>query len=293
MGRASCPGTSSRAASPGPAGTTRGTFSPNKHNPNHASFQSSPFAHREPTPTSWPSVTSHFGIIDTAGFDKDRTFWYRAWWGLEKVLHVFPHWNWEGREGEAVEVWSYSNYAEVELLVNGESQGRKEVQKWGHAAWNATYASGFIEVVGYEKAGDEEGAENMRVETSGQAVGLVAKVMQGVGAEGVDRDGGVGKVEVQVVDADGRVVPVEEGEVLVKFEVSQGGRVVGTGSGNNVDHVRDGSDTRAAYHGKCMGWVMAEGGGVEELVVKVSADGLGEAQVTFDVVGEAAGVDKL
>src|SRR5205814_2299866 len=76
----------------------------------------------EPTPYGWPSINSQFGIVDMCGFPKDNFYYYKAWWGAEPVLHLFPHWNWEQREGEPISVWVHSNLEEVELFLNGTSQ---------------------------------------------------------------------------------------------------------------------------------------------------------------------------
>ena len=82
----------------------------------------------EPTPYDeyWPSRSSYFGIYDLAGLPKDRVWLYRTHWAPEKeTLHLLPHWNWKGREGEVTPVFCYTNYPEAELFVNGKSQGRK------------------------------------------------------------------------------------------------------------------------------------------------------------------------
>ena len=80
----------------------------------------------EPTPYGWPSINSQFGIVDMCGFPKDNFYYYKAWWGKDPVVHVFPHWNWTGREGDEISVWVYSNLDEVELFVNGKSAGQPE-----------------------------------------------------------------------------------------------------------------------------------------------------------------------
>jgi beta-galactosidase len=77
----------------------------------------------EPTPYAWPSINSQFGIVDMCGFPKDTFFYYKSWWGSEPVLHLFPHWNWEERNGEPISVWVHSNLDEVELFHNGKSLG--------------------------------------------------------------------------------------------------------------------------------------------------------------------------
>ena len=115
-----------RAALPGPASTIAG----------------------EPTPYGWPSINSQFGIVDMCGFPKDTFYYYKAWWGAEPVLHLFPHWNFEGREGEEIPVWVYSNLDEVELFVNGKSQGSQKVPRLGHVEWKVKYEPGAIEARG-------------------------------------------------------------------------------------------------------------------------------------------------
>ncbi len=80
----------------------------------------------EPSPYDWPCISSHFGIVDTCGFPKDTYYYYQAWWGDKPVLHLFPHWNWAGNEGKAIDVWVHSNLESVELLLNGKSLGTKQ-----------------------------------------------------------------------------------------------------------------------------------------------------------------------
>ena len=106
----------------------------------------------EPTPYGWPSVNSQTGVIDMCGSPKDNFYYYKAWWGTEPALHLFPHWNFEGREGDIIPVWAYSNLEEVELFVNGKSLGQQKVPHLGHVEWKVRYEPGAIEARGY-KAG--------------------------------------------------------------------------------------------------------------------------------------------
>ena len=99
----------------------------------------------EPTPYKWPCISSHFGVMDTCGFPKDTYFYYKAWWGAEPVLHLLPHWNWAGKEGQEIEVWAYCNQESVELFLNGKSLGSQPVKKNGHLEWKVKYAPGVIE----------------------------------------------------------------------------------------------------------------------------------------------------
>ena len=96
----------------------------------------------EPTPYKWPCTSSHFGIMDTCGFPKDNFYYYQAWWGDRPVLHLFPHWNWAGKEGQEIEVWVHSNLDRVELLRERPSVGSQEMQRNSHLAWKVPYAPG-------------------------------------------------------------------------------------------------------------------------------------------------------
>ena len=104
----------------------------------------------EPTPYVWPSINSNFGIVDMCGFPKDNFFYYKAWWTKEPVLHLFPHWTWDGRDGEEIPVWVHSNLDEVELFLNDKSQGRKKVARLGHLEWKVRYEAGAIEARGWK-----------------------------------------------------------------------------------------------------------------------------------------------
>ncbi|HET6170443.1 MAG TPA: beta-galactosidase GalA, partial [Terracidiphilus sp.] len=102
----------------------------------------------EPTPYGWPSINSQFGIVDMCGFPKDTFYYYKAWWGKEPMIHLFPHWNFEGREGDEIPVWVYSNLDEVELFHNGTSLGSQKMPRLGHVEWKVKYEPGAIEARG-------------------------------------------------------------------------------------------------------------------------------------------------
>jgi len=124
----------------------------------------------EPTPYNWPCISSHFGIIDMCGFPKDLFYYYQAWWSGTPVLHLFPHWNWNGKEGQDVEVWCFTNADRVELIVNGTSAGEQEVKANSHVAWKVPYVAGAIEARGF-KAGQPELVD--RRETTGAPAKIV------------------------------------------------------------------------------------------------------------------------
>src|SRR6266496_3580342 len=104
----------------------------------------------EPTPyAEFPSISSQFGILDTCGFPKDDYYYYRAWWRPgSPLVHLLPHWNWPGREGQSIEVWAHGNTQEVELRLNGRSLGRKAMPRNRHLVWQVPYAPGQLEAIG-------------------------------------------------------------------------------------------------------------------------------------------------
>lgn len=199
----------------------------------------------EPTsPSQWPSVSSQYGNLDTCGFPKDSFFYYQAWWTEKPVLHIFPHWDWPGREGQEIEVYSYSNLDSVELFLNGTSLGKKEMPRNSHLAWKVKYAPGVLEAKGYK--GGRETLIAKR-ETTSEPSRIVLQPSQArISADGED----VSLIEVRIEDKHGRLVPTANNEV--RFEVSGAGRIVGVGNGNPSSHEPDKASKRRAFNGLCM-----------------------------------------
>ena len=108
----------------------------------------------EPTPYGWPDINSHFGILDMCGFPKDNFYYYKAWWTTNTVLHLLPHWTWPGREGHEFRVDALSNCKAVELFLNGESLGKKEMKPNSKLTWHVKYAPGTLSAKGYDAAGN-------------------------------------------------------------------------------------------------------------------------------------------
>lgn len=105
----------------------------------------------ESNPLTYPATGSSFGILDYCGFYKDEAYYLKSWWTDETVLHILPHWNLSGHEGEKISVWVYSNCDEVELSANGKKLGRKKMPVDGHLEWDAVYKAGYIQATGYRK----------------------------------------------------------------------------------------------------------------------------------------------
>lgn len=185
----------------------------------------------EPTPYAWPNVNSHFGILDTCGFPKDIAGYYRAWWTNEPVLHVFPHWNWEGKEGQKIEVWAFANHEEVELSLNGKSLGRQKVEPGGHVAWQVPYAPGRLVAKGY-RAGKV--AQETRVETVGKPTTLLLETEHTrLMPDGSD----AAVVIVRALDANGHQSPLAGDRVT--FTLEGPGRILGVGNGDPSCHEPD------------------------------------------------------
>ena len=185
----------------------------------------------EPTPYSWPCINSHFGILDTCGFPKDNFWYYRAWWTSEPVLHLLPHWNWPGREGQEIDVRALSNCEEVELWLNGQSLGRQTMPRNSELKWRVRYAPGVLAAKGFN--GGRVVAET-KVETTGAPAGVqLTPDRAAIDANGED----VSVVTVAIADAQGRIVPGAGDSIA--FELAGPGRILGVGNGDPSCHEPD------------------------------------------------------
>lgn len=179
----------------------------------------------EPTPyySYWPSRSSYFGAVDLAGIPKDRFYLYRSVWNKkEHTIHLLPHWNWEGREGQVTPVYCYTDYPTAELFVNGKSQGKitknditlldRYRLRWN----NVVYQPGEVKVVVYDKAGNKVGEKSIHTASAPVAMKLEAdrKTIQ---ADGND----LSYITVSLVDKDGNECPTLDDELT--FEVSGAG----------------------------------------------------------------------
>jgi len=231
----------------------------------------------EPTPYGWPDVNSHFGIIDAAGFPKDRFFWYKAWFIPETpFLWVFPHWNWA--PGQPVSVWAFSNADVVELVVNGASQGFKNMTQYSHVEWdNIPFAPGYIQALAYKHGSSAPVAVQFR-NTTGPAASLSISVKDNVGTQLVAGCQDVAYVQVEVLDANGLVVPFADD--VVTFSVAGAGTLAGTANGDPAGQYNNKSPSRPAFHGLVLGVILT---GDEAGVIKVTASAPGLAPVTLSL----------
>ena len=189
----------------------------------------------EPSPydtDAWPSHSSVFGIIDLASLPKDRYYLYRSQWNKkDPTLHILPHWNWEGREGEVTPVFVYTSYPKAELFINGKSQGVREkndstLQNRYRLMWNETiYEPGEVKVIAYDES--DRPVEEKVIRTAGAPDHLVLTANRSdLIADGED----LAYLTVQVADKDGNIVPTDSRRV--KFNVSGAGEFEATANGD-------------------------------------------------------------
>ena len=232
----------------------------------------------EPTPFLWPDINSNFGAMDECGFPKDNYYYYQSVWGKAPMVHLLPHWNWAGKEGQPIDVWAYSNAGSVELLLNGKTLGIQPMPKNGHVHWLVPYAPGTLEARGI--TGGKVAAAD-KVETTGPPAALKLKTDQAtLSADGED----VTMVEVDVVDAEGRTVPTAGN--LVAFKVTGAGHLAGVGNGDPSCHEPDQAASRSAFSGKCL-VIVGAGETPGRAVLTAASPGLHGASLTMQCVRAA------
>ena len=201
----------------------------------------------EPTPYGFPARSSYFGIIDLAGFPKDSYYMYQSEWTTKPMLHLFPHWNW--RPGQTIDLWAYYNNAdEVELYINGKSQGvRRKAEREYHVAWRVKFEPGEITCIS-RKAGKTVCTQTIKTASAPDHLRL-----------SVDYKGkNTTFVTVEVVDKDGNLCPWAENQI--EFSTTGGAKILGTDNGCQTSMERFQAPRRKAFFGKCM--VVVGGNGV-------------------------------
>ena len=230
----------------------------------------------EPSPYSWPNISSNFGILDSCGFYKDNAYYYKAWWGSTPTVHIEPHWNWAGMEGKPIKVWVFGNGDKVELFLNGHSLGSKQMPKYRHLEWTVPYVPGTLEaksfVNGHITARDV-------VTTTGPAYGLHITTTQ---SHFLANSEDCGMLEVSVVDKLGSIVPGASN--LIQFTAIGAVHIVGVGNGDPTSHEPDRGTQRSAFHGLCLG-IAQVGKKPGTATITVSSPGLKSATLRL-VVGQ-------
>ena len=172
----------------------------------------------EPTPREYPATGSQFGILDYCGFAKDEAYYLKSWWGDEPVLHISPHWNLEGHEGQTVKLKVYSNCDEVQLVVNGKKLERKKMPKNGHLEWDAVYKPGYVQAIGYKNG---KVLMKKRINTAGEPSQVKSETL---------RYDDIYVVNVSVYDNKGNFAP--KACIPLTIEVEGNARILGFGNGN-------------------------------------------------------------
>jgi beta-galactosidase len=186
----------------------------------------------EPTPYGWPCINSHFGVLDVCGFPKDNFYYYQSWWTTSTVLHLLPHWNWPGREGQEIRVDALSNCKQVELFLNGASLGKQVMQPNSKLSWQVKYTPGTLSAKGFDAAG------NVIAETKVETTGEPAAVQLTPNRTTINADGeDVSVITVSVADAQGRIVPVAGNKI--NFAIEGAGKILGVGNGDPSCHEPD------------------------------------------------------
>ena len=232
----------------------------------------------------WPARSSYFGMVDLAGFPKDRYYLYQSVWSHKPMVHVLPHWNWEGRESQEIPVMVYSNAEEVELLLNGKSLGRKktfttnvtlpvgpnisptrEFSSKYRLLWSVPFQPGALTAVGYT-AGKEIARDEVSTAGAPARIKLVAdrNVLQ---ADGDD----LSFVTVRIEDKDGHLSPMADN--MVTFQVSGAGTIAAVDNGNAASVEPFHANYRKAFNGLAL------------LIVRSSPHEAGRIQVVATGVG--------
>ncbi len=213
--------------------------------------------------SDWPSRSSYFGIVDLAGFPKDRYYLYQSQWTSEPMIHLMPHWNWPGMEGQTIPVYCYTNCEEAELFVNGKSMGRKvkgedktnilidflryEPKTFDSPyklSWDVPYEPGEIKVIGYRNG---QAILDREIKTAGKPAQITLTVDRGaIQADGKD----LAYVTVRIVDKDGNFCPLADN--LIRFEVRGAGRLLAVDNGDQTSLESFQAQERKAFNGMAL-----------------------------------------
>lgn len=225
-----------------------------------------------------PSRSSYFGIVDLAGFPKDRYYLYQSHWRPElPMAHILPHWNWSDRIGQVVPVHVYTSGTEAELFVNGKSWGRRSKREGQdfRLVWDSVvYQPGSVRVVAYKNG--QKWAED-EVQTTGE----VRKIRLEADRNSLDAGSReLAFVTVRLTDKEGRTVPTAC--CPLKFEVEGAGELVATDNGDPISFTPFQSTEREAFNGLALAIVRARKGAAGEIRVRVSGEGLEPAVLQLE-----------
>jgi beta-galactosidase len=248
------------------------------------------FGFNEDDSRDWPARSSYFGMVDLAGFPKDRYYLYQSVWTSKPMVHLLPHWNWPAHEGEDIPVMVYSNAEEVELSLNGASLGRKktfsepielpvgaDVSDTGQfhskyrLLWNVPYQPGVLTAVAF-RVGKEVARDVMRTAGAPARVHLVAD-RRTIMADGDD----LSFITVRVEDRDGNLCPTADDRV--EFHVTGAGRIAAVDNGNAATVESFQADYRRAFNGLALLIVRADSGHSGKIEIVASGQNLADAHL--------------
>ncbi|MFR9651955.1 MAG: glycoside hydrolase family 2 TIM barrel-domain containing protein [Rikenellaceae bacterium] len=241
--------------------------------------------------SDYPSRSSYFGIVDLAGFPKDRYYLYQSQWTTKPMIHLLPHWNWAGMEGEIIPVYCYTNCDEAELFLNGKSLGRKvkgvdttnilvdmlryEPKSYDspyRLSWSVPYRAGELKVVGYK---DGEATLEKVIRTAGRPYKIVMEVdRESIAADGRD----LAYVTIRIEDRDGNLAPLADN--LVEFKLSGAGEIIGVDNGNPISLEPFQAPYRKAFNGLALA-IIRSGEQASEVTLKASSKGLKGDTITI------------
>jgi beta-galactosidase len=227
--------------------------------------------------TEVPSRSSYFGIMDLAGFKKDRFYLYQSRWRPElPMAHILPHWNWPERKGLVTPVHVYTSGDEAELFLNGKSLGRKKKGEFEYRLkWDeVVYQSGELKVIAY-KNGVKWAEDVMRTTEKASMLSMSAD-RPAVRPDGAD----LIFITVRIEDKNKLLVPGSSNQV--NFSIEGPGRIVATDNGDATSHESFQAKSKKAYNGMCLVIVAAEKGGSGTISVKAESKGLKTAAVTIN-----------
>jgi beta-galactosidase len=242
----------------------------------------------------WPSKSSSSGVIDLCGFPKDGYYFYQSQWTKKPMVHLFPHWNWTGHEGQVISVIVYTNCDTAELFLNGKSFGSKSYvfpqqghsKSWNgyvrpyvapstsdlHLSWDVPYEPGILKVVG--KKGGKSISEEVRSTSKPSSIRLSVDRTE-INADARD----IANVKAEIVDENGLVVP--DAINLIEFKVEGEGVLIGTDNGNPMDRTNMKSKQRNAYNGLALAVIQSTG---KTGNIKITASSSGLKETVLHVV---------
>jgi beta-galactosidase len=228
----------------------------------------------EPSPHHWPSVNSHWGILDMCGFPKDSFYLHKAFFALEPFVHLLPHWDWSGKENQPIRVMAYSNCTSVELFLNGQSLGKKAVDPIEMAEWLVPHSPGELRAVAFN--GESLIAETT-IRTTGQSVAIGLEIEPAAQPPAILADGQCAlPITVFAVDSSGYRVPTAD--QFITFSLTGPAKILGVGNGDPNCHEPDKASARSLFQGLAQVIVQttAEAG---KFTLRASAPGLQTASL--------------